>query len=75
MCLWGTWHVCREEAFNDGYLFDFSFFVNNVFAYNWIEFFDLHFFGHCPFVFGGGIEVSGSFSGNQFNFIAHFLSP
>jgi hypothetical protein len=38
-----------------------------------IKFFDLHFFGHSPFVFCCGIEVPGAFGRNQFNFIAHFF--
>jgi hypothetical protein len=44
-----------------------------VFTNNRIKFFDLHFFGHSPFVFGCRVKVSGSFGRNQFNFIAHFF--
>jgi hypothetical protein len=56
-------------------LFDFSFFVNDMFTNNGIKFLDLHFFGHSALVFGRGIKVPRAFGRNQFNFIAHNLSP
>jgi len=68
-----SWSDCRKETFKIGWLFDFGFFIYNVFADNGIKFFDLHFFGHSPFVFCCCIEVSGAFGRNQFNFIAHFF--
>jgi hypothetical protein len=43
-----------------------------VFTDNRIKFFDLHFFGHSPFVFCRSVKVPGSFGRNQFNFVAHF---
>ena len=56
-------------------LFYFAFFVDNVFTGNGIKFFDLHFFRHGFFVFGGGVEVPVAFAGNKFDFIAHCEIP
>jgi hypothetical protein len=42
-------------------------------AHHGIKFFDLHFFGHGAFVFGGCVEVPCAFAGHQFDFIAHCL--
>jgi hypothetical protein len=54
-------------------LLDFAFFIHNVFTDHRIKFFDLHFFRHRFFVFGGGVKVACAFAGNEFDFIAHGL--
>ena len=41
-------------AFETG-LFQFGFFIDNVFAGNRIKFFDFQFAGHSAFVFGSGV--------------------
>jgi len=56
-------------------LFQFGFFVNNMFTGNRIKFFDFQFAGHSAFVFGSGIEMTSTCTGFQFDFIAHCSNP
>lgn len=43
-------------------LLNLAFFIDNVFTYNRVEFFNFHLFRHVFFVFGGGIEVACAFA-------------
>ena len=60
-------------------LFDFAFFVFDVFARNGVIFFDDHLFGHGARVLFGHIEVAGACGGVQADFdrgwLRHRLSP
>jgi hypothetical protein len=51
-------------------LLDLGFFVLDVFASFGVELHDQHLFRHCLFVLGGGVEVTGVSSGDQFDFFA-----
>jgi hypothetical protein len=63
----------QNQVIND--LFDFGFFVDHMFTCHGIKFFDFHFFWHVAFVFIGRVEVTGTCSGFEFDFIAHDGSP
>ena len=39
-------------------LFQFGFFIDNVFAGNGVKFFDFQFARHGTFVFGSGVEMT-----------------
>jgi hypothetical protein len=56
-------------------LFQFSFFVNNVFTGYWVKFFDFQFARHSTFVFSSCVEVTSTSAGLQFDFIAHCSNP
>ena len=60
-------------------LLQLGFLVHHMLASLGIEFHDLHFLGHGPFVLGRSIEVAGSCRGFQLDFFAtafsHFRSP
>ena len=66
----------KQELFlEETGLFQFSFFVNNVFTGYWVKFFDFQFAGHSAFVFGSGVEMTSTSTGFQFDFIAHCSNP
>ena len=56
-------------------LFQFSFFVNNVFTGYRVKFFDFQFARHSTFVFSSCVEVTSTSAGLQFDFIAHCSNP
>jgi len=56
-------------------IFDFSFFVFNVFTNNRIVFFNNHFFGHSTFILCGGVVVTGFGGRYQLNFVSHNNTP
>lgn len=54
-------------------LFNFSFFIYYMLAYNWIIFFDFHFFRHVAFVLRGCVIVACASCRNEFDFVSHGL--
>jgi hypothetical protein len=56
-------------------LFYFCFFINNVLAHPRIILFNLDLLRVKTFVFGRGVKVTGSCTGNQSDFIAHREAP
>jgi hypothetical protein len=56
---------------NQYQLLDFGFFEDHVLTDFWIKFLDFHFFRHGALVFGGGIKITSTSSGNEANFVAH----
>ena len=66
----------KQELFlKETGLFQFSFFVNNVFTGYWVKFFDFQFARHSTFVFSSCVEVTSTSAGLQFDFIAHCSNP
>jgi hypothetical protein len=53
-------------------LLNFGLFVHHVLTDYRIKFFDLHFFWHGALIFIGSVKMTGSGTGYEFNFIAHF---
>jgi hypothetical protein len=52
-------------------LLDFAFFVDHVFANNRVKLFDFHFLRHGTLVLVGRVEMTGTSTGVQTNFITH----
>ena len=60
----------KQELFlEETGLFQFSFFVNNVFTGYWVKFFDFQFARHSTFIFSSCVEVTSTSTGLQFDFI------
>ena len=56
-------------------LLNLGFLIHNVFACYRIKFLNFHFFRHVTFILGRGLEVSGTFGGNEADFFtSSFLS-
>ena len=53
----------------DRLLFDLRFLVGNVLAHDGVELPDLHFFRHVALVLGGGVEMAGAGSRDEFDFV------
>ena len=66
------WPGFSEKEGIQASLLDFSFLVDYVLAYHRIVFLHFQFFGLGSLVLGGGIVMTGSSAGNQFNFFSHF---
>jgi hypothetical protein len=62
--------VCFGETQKTKQSLELGFFVFHVLASFGIKFHDRHFLGHGLFVFAGGVEVTGSSRGFEFNFFA-----
>ncbi len=54
-------------------LFNFSFFIYYMLAYNRIKFFDFHFFRHVAFVLRGCVIVACASCRNEFDSVSHGL--
>jgi hypothetical protein len=59
---------CHSEA-----LLDLGFLVYDVFANDRVEFPDFHLFRHIALVLGRGVVMTGTGTGDEFDFVTHVV--